>query len=337
MTPPFRFGVAYDFRNPVGSGRTDAELYAQIIDQIEMLDGLGYDQIWLTEHHFVDDGYLPSFVPVAGAIASRTKRVRMSTDVALLPFYHPLKLAEDMAVLDILSNGRMELGCGMGYIPKEFAAWGFPRSRRVSLTEECIQVLQLAWQDGPFSFHGKRYDFEDVEVFPKPVQEGGPPLWMGTMSEAGAHRAARLDLHLLPQGDEKVVIEPWKADLEASGRSPSDYRIGMIRSVLVTDDPERDWPPVREAERYKARRYTEWVRGSGDDVTMFDPDAENIPQQWIVGDEAHVATELQAFIDRYGLTDVTSWACPPGLSPEVMNESLERFAKGVRPNLHSPA
>ena len=127
-----RIGVAYDFRNPPDSGRTDQQLYAEILEQVQWLDGLGADLAWFTEHHFVEDGYLPSWVPVAGAMASVTSRMRFGTDICLMPFNHPIRLAEDLAVLDNLSGGRVELGLGMGYAPHEFRGFGFPVSRRVS-------------------------------------------------------------------------------------------------------------------------------------------------------------------------------------------------------------
>src|SRR5437763_15075062 len=110
--PPLRFGVAHDFRCPPGSTYRLEDVYAQTIEQLRVLDALGIDLVWFSEHHFVEDGYLPSFVPVAGAAAAATERMRISTDIALAPFYHPIRLAEDVAVLDQLSAGRMELGIG---------------------------------------------------------------------------------------------------------------------------------------------------------------------------------------------------------------------------------
>src|SRR5262249_60670833 len=109
MRPPLRVGTVYDFRNTPESGMDMPSLYAAIMDQVVMLDRLGLDLVWFTEHHFLDDGYLPSWVPMAGAIAARTKRVRLSSDVCLLPFNHPVRLAEDLAVLDNISNGRIEV------------------------------------------------------------------------------------------------------------------------------------------------------------------------------------------------------------------------------------
>ena len=118
--PHLRVGACYDFRNPTDSPLSWPQLYGAVLDQIAWLDELGFDLVWFTEHHFVDDGYLPSWIPVAGAVASRTSRIRISSDITLMPFQEPLRLAEDLAVLDNISNGRMEIGVGMGYALHEF-------------------------------------------------------------------------------------------------------------------------------------------------------------------------------------------------------------------------
>src|SRR5262245_7392191 len=217
MRPPLRFGVAYDFRNPPDSGIPNPKLYAQVLEQVAFADRLGFDLVWLTEHHFVDDGYLPSFTAVAGAFAARTSRIRISTDVALAPFHHPLRLAEDVAVLDNLSGGRMELGLGMGYAPHEFRAFGIPRAERVSRTEETIEMLKLTLSGERVTLKGKRFSLDGVTVFPKPGQPDGVPLWLAAQSEAGAKRAARFGLNLLPQGTAAATIEPWRRELAARG------------------------------------------------------------------------------------------------------------------------
>ncbi len=333
--PPLRFGVAYDFRNPPGfDGLRNPELYAEVLEQAAFADALGFDQIWLTEHHFVEDGYLPSFVAVAGAIAARTKRARISTDIALLPFHDALRLAEDMAVLDNLSNGRMELGVGMGYARHEFEAFGVPRAQRVSRTVEAVQVLRQAWSDAPVRFRGKRYAIENVAVHPKPVQAGGIPLWMAAQSEGGARRAAELGLNLLPQGTRSATIDTWSDALRARGDAPERYRVGIIRSFLASDDPERDWALVKPSEVYRMQLYTQWAESSGDDVAGF-ASPDRIPQRWIVGTSEQVHDELARFIAEYGLTDVVTWGAPPGLAPSRLNASLEKFAREVMPRLRA--
>ncbi len=218
MTHALRFGVAYDFRNPPESGIDNPSLYAAILEQVAWLDGLGLDLAWFTEHHFVDDGYLPSWVPIAGAMAARTKRIRFNTDICLLPFNHPIRLAEDLAVLDNLSNGRVEIGCGMGYAPHEFRGFGMPVSRRVSFTDEGVEVLKRCFTGEKFSFHGKRYQFDDVRITPGYVQQGGPPLWLAAMAKGGALRAAKHRTHFLPQGARDQVLDPWRDALRTAGR-----------------------------------------------------------------------------------------------------------------------
>lgn len=333
--PPLRFGVAHDFRCPPGSPTSLADVYAQTLEQIALLDRCGLDLVWFSEHHFVEDGYLPSFVPVAGAAAAVTSRMRISTDVALLPFAHPIRLAEDLAVLDQLSGGRMELGAGLGYAPHEFAGFGFPVSRRVSLTEECLEVLKLAWSGERFSFAGKRYSFDEVRVTPDPIQPGGPPLWLAATSPASVRRAVRFDTHLLPQGPRSVVLDPWRAQMQEAGRNPDDYRVGIIRSVLVTDDPERDWPPLREAERYRMRVYGTFTEAAGLGGRGLFAEKARIPQRIIVGDVAHCASELIEFIRNHGLTDVVTWGSAPGLPPAQLTPSMERFATEVVPRVRA--
>ena len=337
MRPHLRVGLVYDFRNTPTTGMDNASLYAAIMEQVAWLDGLGLDLVWFTEHHFLDDGYLPSWIPVAGALAARTKHARFSCDVCLLPFNHPVRLAEDLAVLDNISGGRIELGVGMGYAPHEFRGFGLPVSRRVSLTDEGIAVLKHCFTGERFSFAGKRYEFSDVVIRPGYVQQGGPPLWVAAMSEAGARRAARFDTHLLPQGVRSAALDPWRAELVATGRDPDTKRVGIIRSCLVTDDAARDWPAVRAAERYRMSVYARFQGEIGGGVSAggvrSDTEAERIPQAWVVGDVEHCVVELSRFVRDYGITDLVSWAVPPGLRPQQMNGSLERFFRDVVPRL----
>ncbi|MEM7340713.1 MAG: LLM class flavin-dependent oxidoreductase [Actinomycetota bacterium] len=329
--PPFRLGVMYDCRRHPDSAMTMTDVYAATLDQAVLADRLGFDHVWFTEHHFLADGYLPAFQPLAGAIAARTERIRISTDIALLPLYHPVRLAEELAVLDHLSRGRMELGIGMGYVPSEFAAFGVPLRNRVSMTEEGIDVLRGAWGDGPFSYDGRRYHLDEVDVHPKPVQPGGPPLWIAAMSEAGAQRAARFGTNLLPQGQRHEVLDPWREAVAARGDDPARFRVGIIRSIYVSDDVDADWPMLREAERYRMSIYNRFMAETPDDYGWREGGA--IPQGVIVGSVDRCVDELGSFIDEFGITDVASSGLPPGVDPAWMNENLERLATEVLPQL----
>ena len=338
MIPSLRFGIVHDFRCPQGSEITMPQVYGETFEQIEHAEQLGLDLCWFTEHHFIPDGYLPNFVPVAAAAASRTTHMKFSTDICLLPFRHPIRLAEDLAILDNISNGRMELGAGMGYASHEFQGFDIPISRRVSLTEETLQVLKLAWSGEAFNFEGKRYRFSDLRVTPDPVQQGGPPLWLAATSPAGARRAATFGTHLLPQGPKSLTIDPWK---EAVG-DISDRRVGLIRGVFVTDDPDKEWEPVAAAEQYRRDVYVGLIKASQDHksevASRSVPKAARAPIPlnplvWTVGNADHCVAELQELITSNGITDLVTWGGPPGLAPSVMNDSLTKFAQDVIPRL----
>lgn len=328
--PKLRIGVCYDFRNPPNSGVSDRHLYSEIMEQVQWLDQIGADLVWFTEHHFVDDGYLPSWIPVASAMAAVTNNVRFGTDICLMPFNHPVRLAEDLAVLDNLSGGRVELGLGMGYAPHEFKGFGIPISHRLSLMNEGIEVLQRCFSGEKFSYHGKRYQFEDVIIAPGYVQKGGPPLWIAAMSEAGALRAAHYNTNFLPQGLKAKSFDPWVDALQSSGREPQNYRVGIIRSILVTDDSSADWPLIRAAEKYRMALYQRFYEESGEG---FGEQGEPVPQTWIVGNVDHCVAELQQFIDTFGITDIVSMAVPPGLRSAQMQPSLEKLFTEVVPRL----
>ncbi|MFP6746629.1 MAG: LLM class flavin-dependent oxidoreductase [Alphaproteobacteria bacterium] len=336
MKQDLRIGVVYDFRNPPQSGIGTQGLYAEILDQAAWLDGLGLDLVWFTEHHFVDDGYLPSWIPVASAMAARTKHVSFSSDISILPLYQPVRLAEDLAVLDNLSGGRVEIGVGLGYVPRDFDGYGLFVKQRVSRTDESLEILTRCFRGERFSYTGKRYQARDVIIKPGYVQPGGPPLWVAASSRNGALRAARFNAHLLPQGPYETTIQVWLDELESTGRDPDDYRIGIIKSCFVTDDKARDWPAIRAAERFRMEYYAQAFKEAGRGAPP-DQDKERISQNWVVGDVDHCVAELSAFIRQYGITDLVTWAVPPGLRPEAVNASLELFATDVAPRLKEDA
>ncbi len=193
-----RLGVWYDFRNPARWRQPWPAFYRETLDQIAAAEDLGFDSVWLSEHHFTDEGYLPSMPAVLGALAERTSRVRLGTAVLLAPLHHPLRLAEDLAVVDQLSGGRLDVGIAPGYRPKEFTVMGVPKRERGGRTDETIELLRLAWTGEPFSYSGRHFEFTDVVVTPPPAQQPGPPIWIGGSSIAAARRAGRYGLAFMP-------------------------------------------------------------------------------------------------------------------------------------------
>jgi alkanesulfonate monooxygenase SsuD/methylene tetrahydromethanopterin reductase-like flavin-dependent oxidoreductase (luciferase family) len=326
-----RFGLVYDFRNPAPWRKPWAEVYAGLLDQIAFADELGFDSIWLTEHHFVEDGYTPSPVPLMAAIAARTRRVEISTDILILPLYHPVKLAEDIATVDVLSNGRAMLGVGSGYRDEEFAAFGTSRRERASRMEEGVSVLLGCWGDQPFSFQGRHYQIDGINPVPKPVQSPHPPLWMAATAEPAARRAARFGLHLLPQADRTGGYEAWLDELGRQGRDPRDYRIGLIKSWFLSelgrDDPL--WSTIRERERYRGQTYAPWLAAG---YVRPGPNAVPIDQGYMIGSPAEIIRQIDALTRDLPVTDLISWGTPPGMDPLEFNPRLERFALEVMPH-----
>jgi alkanesulfonate monooxygenase SsuD/methylene tetrahydromethanopterin reductase-like flavin-dependent oxidoreductase (luciferase family) len=331
--PAFRFGVMYECRRLPGDPIPMADLYGRHLDQAVLADQLGFDSIWFTEHHFMADGYLPAFQPLAGAIAARTTNIRLSTDIAVLPLHHPVRLAEEMAVLDNISHGRMELGVGAGYVPLEFEAFGVNIKHRPSLMEEAVQILRLAWGDGPFTFIGRRYDIPEIDVHPKPVQVGGPPLWMAAMQPPAAERAARLGLNLLPQLSRSASLDPWR---DALGPDAAQHRVGLIRSFLVTDDPERDGRAWKDAERYRMAAYSTLFAETPDDYGDGWRADDAIPQKLFIGDADACVAEIDRMRTVFGITDLVSAGLPPGVDPDDMAGNLERLAHDVLPRVRDP-
>ena len=326
-----RFGLVYDFRNPVQWHKPWPEVYEGLLHQIAFADELGFDSIWLTEHHFVEDGYTPSPVPLMAAIAARTSRVEISTDILILPLYHPVKLAEDIATIDVLSNGRAMLGVGSGYRDEEFAAFGTRRKERASRMEEGVAILRGCWSDGPFSYAGRHYQIDAIDVLPEPVQKPHPPLWMAATAEPAARRAARLGLHLLPQADRTGGYDAWVDELEKQGRSPRDYRIGLIKSWFLTDRGREDplWQVVRERERYRGSTYAPWLAAG---YVRPGPGAVPIDQGYMVGSPQELISKIDEVTKNLPLTDIIGWGTPPGMDPEMLNPRLERFAREVMPH-----
>ena len=155
------------------------DLYAETLEMIAYGESIGYDDVWLSEHHFVEDGYSPAQMPIAAAIAVKTKKIRIGTSVVLLPMYDPVRLAEDGATVDILSDGRFELGAGLGYRAGEFEGLGLKYKERAGRMNEALEIIRRLWEGETLTFHGKHFHIEGARVSPEPVQKPRPPIWVG--------------------------------------------------------------------------------------------------------------------------------------------------------------
>ena len=292
---------------------------------------------------------MPSPLVVSGAIAALTERIMIGQDVMLLPFANPVRLAEDLAVLDNLSDGRIMLGAGMGYVPSEFAGMGVPRAERRARMDDTLEILRRAWTDPDFDYDGEVYQVASVRVRPRPVQPGGPPLWVAAMSEAGARRAARFGANLLPQGDRAAVLDPWMDAVKAAGRSVDDHRVGIVRHFVVSDDPEAAKASSNgagmarlaageAAPNQSVKVYEQWFAEvpKGDRMMrqLVEGDAADrlIPQDAFIGDASACIAEVERMHAEFGITDLILSGSASGPTTTDVDANLARFAGEVIPH-----
>jgi probable F420-dependent oxidoreductase len=325
-----QFGVLYDFRNPPAWRRPWAELYRDLLDQIVSLEDLGFDAVWLTEHHFVSDGYLPALFPVAGAIAARTRRLLIGTNVLLLPLHHPVLVAENAAVLDLVSNGRCTLGVGLGYRDEEFRGLGIPRAERASRMEEGLQVLRQCWAaEGPFDHHGRFWQLHGVDVQPKPLQPGGVPIWVGARGERALQRAARLADGWLAAGAGRAEYQAYRAACEHYGRPVGP--IAALRNVWLGD-----WAEAAPFATYMQTSYRQWYGEAADlPVDTLDPQPANgypLPLDWYwIGDSSFIIDQLHAAHNEVPFDQMIVVQHLAGVDVAQSNASIRRFAAHVLP------
>lgn len=221
-------------------GKNIAGVIEELVEQAELCEEVGFDGFFFTEHHQQEDAYLPAPVLLAGMIGMRTKRIKVGTCVLLAPLYHPIRLAEDIAVVDQATRGRMVSALGIGYQPHDFDAFGVPVKQRARRTEECVEILRHAWRGETFSYDSKYYDIENVRVTPKAYQDGGPPIWLAGWVPAGLERAGRMGDGWIADPIQSLPVikdyaDQYRAEAKKHGRKPY---IVLMRDCVIGDNWE---------------------------------------------------------------------------------------------------
>lgn len=332
---PLKFGYQFDFRNPPGSGRRVTEVYQEMFRQAERAEELGFDSLWLTEHHFTDDGYLPAMIPMAAALAARTTRVTIGTYVLLAPFHHPLKLAEETAVTDVIANGRLRLGLGLGYRQEEFAGFEIARNERLGRTLETIEILRRAWTGERFDFAGKYFNVRDVRVLPRPISQPHPEILWGGATTKAIQRAAQLDLGFACIGGRREIGIYHEA-LKTLGKDPARYSVVASRVVYLAASEEQAWEEAGPALMYQADLYARWIAaGYGRDPkrVFIRPDPARLKRSALLGPVEHVRRRLEEVLADTPLTEFIVCTQLPGLDPAKAYRSLDIFGREILPAL----
>jgi alkanesulfonate monooxygenase SsuD/methylene tetrahydromethanopterin reductase-like flavin-dependent oxidoreductase (luciferase family) len=318
------FGLRFDLRNPAVAGTTMADRYGAALDMAEWADRLDCATIAVSEHHASPDGYLPSPIPMLAAMAARTTNVRFLIAALIAPFHDPLRVAEDMVTLDILSRGRVDLIVAGGYVHEEFAMFGVPMHERGARVTEMVATLKAAFTGEPFEHRGRT-----VHVTPAPFRPGGPSVLLGGSSEPAARRAARIADGFIPSVPE--VWDFYREEVQQLGRpDPGPSPIGANVTIALADDPEKGWAQMAPFFLHETNAYGEWQ--AQDDVaapyrTVADADALRATGQYRVLTPDELVTEMRAapfpFAQFHPLCG--------GMPPELAWSSLRLFEHEVLP------
>ncbi len=302
-----KFGVLQFFSWP--ERRIPIEkVYRRALERVQVMDKTGYDAVWLAEHHFSSYSVSPSVHLMAGQIAATTTRLRIGTAISLAAFYHPLRLAEEIAMLDVLSGGRINWGAGRGFDAVEFKAFGVEREDSYPLFRENVEIVLAAWSNERLTYNGKYYSFEDVEVLPKPLQKPHPPTWIASSSPEAIEWAAG-------QGHD-ILMDPHAPHIEI-GRKRAFYKTELEKHGFTDDG--RDIPMARllaiaETEddaRSVAAAGAQWMFSS-----YMDPNLNNVLSD-LRSFEGRAEGEEVRSAERY-LKDVIIYGTPDSVADQLL-------------------
>jgi alkanesulfonate monooxygenase SsuD/methylene tetrahydromethanopterin reductase-like flavin-dependent oxidoreductase (luciferase family) len=355
-----RFGTFFFFQ--AAPGHRHADIIHRELEQVEWTEELGFDEVWFTEHHFIDYGLSVDPSSLAAAAASRTRRVRIGLAAAILPFHHPLRLAEQMALVDIISRGRLDVGVGRGNRPAEFAGYRIPQVESRDRFDETVEIMKAAWTRERFSFDGRFFRFDDVRVIPRPVQQPHPPLYQVCVSKDGIENTAlrgwpMLNSILTGPVDQLVTNrDTYVATLEKSGRSADEIaallgRWGVSRQIYVADTDAQALAEARDAELWYQESFRRFViperiedahpslqpgfRAMADKLAKVTWD-DLVRETLAFGSPDTVARHIE-HMRALGVGQVLCWMNFGGLPQDKIRRSMELFAREVMPRFRAPA
>jgi len=327
------FLLRFDMRAPARGPASPETLYATALDMAEWAERNGGVQLVVSEHHGAEDGYLPAPIVLAAAMAGRTRNIPIQVAALVLPLHDPIALAEQMAVLDIASGGRVGYVLAVGYRPEEYAMFGRAFGGRGRRLEACLDALRQAWTGEPFE-----YEERPVRVTPKPLTPGGPPLMMGGNAPVIARRAARYGLGVMAGGVNPDLEAVYRAECERLGRTPGLFvnpPPGSVTAGFVAEDPDRAWAELGPHLLHDAQSYARWMGPEQARITgqLADSVDELRANEGIY--RIMTPDEAVAHIRTHGIF-VAMPLCG-GLPPELAWPSLELLAAEVLPRVRGEA
>jgi probable F420-dependent oxidoreductase len=332
-----KFGIYSSIANPPRGEQLD-RCIDEVIAEAQLAEANGFDACFFGEHHQDKDGFLPSPLIVATAVAAQTHRLNVGTSVMLLPLHHPVHVAEDVITLDLVSKGRVILGVGIGYQVADFRAFGVPMERRVTLFEEGVEIIRECWSGKPFSFHGVHYTLENIHIRPGPFQTPAPPLWIGASVPAAARRAGRLGDAFVATPSTNLestvrLVDVYRQAALQAGRLP---QIVLMRDAWVAQNRAEAaavyGPEVMTAYRYYWQNRLAEFRNVGPEMEFT---LENLaPNRLILGDPETCVREFQRWHEATGAVYFLlrlRHAHSGGPSHEKIMQTIKLFGERVLP------
>jgi alkanesulfonate monooxygenase SsuD/methylene tetrahydromethanopterin reductase-like flavin-dependent oxidoreductase (luciferase family) len=314
------------------------EIYARSVEDAVYAERLGLDFVWVSEHHFAPDAWSPSPLHILGAIAARTARLELGTNLLLMPFYHPLRLTEDVATLDILSKGRLTgLAVGSGSIEDEFESYAMPSKQRWGRLFEALHIMRESYAREVYDHSGKYFNFPNIRMTTRPVQKPFP-LWVGGFGEQLVTRAGREGYHLQGGGPH---VDKYLAALRENGFDPANFNHQLFTSGHIAGTWDRAWDEVQEGLYYHRAFYEQrdWIAHKA--VAPFaklqppsemrdDPDVR-AP----VGTPDDVLRKLEPLLKDSRITHFGFGFRHVGQTTEMVRHSMDLFAREVLPVLRT--
>jgi probable F420-dependent oxidoreductase len=310
--------------------------YKEALEEVTRAEDLGFDSVWMEEHHSVANHYWPSPLTVLAGFATRTSRVTLGTDIAVAAFHHPVRLAEDVAMLDVMSGGRVTLGIAIGYKPDEFALYGVELEKRGARFEEQLAIMKGLWIGERISFKGRYYTVEG-KLEPKPVQKPHPPLWIGGWGDITLRRAATLADNWIPgpTADLKRLVAGKKqflANRKAAGRTAPIAEWPLTRDLIIaeTDQKARELAEAHIMVAYR-KEYAGGWRHPFIDASIATNLDRLMEDRFIIGGPDQCIPKIRRFVEEYGMTHLICRTFFPGMAHTHIMRELALIAKEVMP------
>lgn len=310
--------------------------YKEALEEVIRGEELGFDSVWMEEHHSVVNHYWPTPLTVLAGFATRTSKVVLGTDILVAPFYHPVRLAEEVAMLDIMSGGRFVLGAAIGYKPDEFAFYGADLEKRGARFAEQLTLMQALWTQDSVSFRGKYYTVEG-RLEPKPLSKPHPPLWVGGWGELALTRAATIGDNWIPGPTADLARllagkQQFLANRAAAGRTAPITEWPLTRDVIIADSDKqaRELAEEHIMVSYRKEYAGGWKHPFIDASIATDLDALK-QDRFLIGGPDQVVRALRPFVEQYGMTHLICRLFFPGMPHRHILRELELLSQEVMP------